>query len=339
MGRPRRAPVPWPLRLTLWAIGISVSMALGAFLLALALREVPRSQVVDAWGRASVPYLVGGFGAFLGASLARGVRWWVLLGVRGVSVGLPRLLLVENTALGVNNALPIPILDEAVRVGLLAPRGIPAGAVLATMATQRTFELGGQALLVGVGVVLLPPLRPLTPYVWGGILGAAVATLALFLIGPRLGTIPLLGRLPLARDFGRTVAMLRRVPLRVGAAFLLTLAYALGIGVSGGLVAKAFALSTPLLGTLFLTLITLFTSRWIPGLPASIGPFEFIAVTLLGLWGVERPVALGFALVLHFLLFLPPTVVAAVYLPLAGYRSLRAVGDLLRPRPRLSLPG
>ncbi|GBD11086.1 hypothetical protein HRbin23_00737 [bacterium HR23] len=331
MAHSGRGPVPRRLRIALWTAGASGSMALGAFLLTLALREVQKVQVAEVLGRASVPLLLGGLGIFMGASLARALRWWVLF--TQVRVGFWRLLLVEHTALGVNNATPIPILDEPVRVGLLALRGIPTGTVLATMATQRTFELGGQALLAGVGVLFLPPLRPLAPYIWGGALVALVAVCALFLVGPRVGRIPGLGHLSLVRDFGRTVLLLRGAPLRVALAFLLTVVYALGIGVSGWMVARAFALPIPLLGMVFLTLITLFVGDWVPGLPASVGTFEFIAVTLLALWEVERAVAFSFAIVLHALLFLPPTLVAGFYLPIAGYRSLRAVLGLVGQHP------
>lgn len=313
-------------------------MALGAFLLTMALHEVQKVQVAAILGRASIPFLLGGLGTFVGASLVRGLRWWILF--KGVRIGFLRLLLVEHTALGINNASPIPILDEPVRVGLLALHGVPSGTVLATMATQRTFELGGQTLLASIGVLFLPPLRSLAPYIWGGALVALVATVALFAVGPRLGRIPSLGHIPLVRDFGHTVLLLRGAPLRVGLAFLFTLLYALGTGVSGWMVAHAFALPLPLWGMVFLTLITLFVGDWIPGLPASIGTFEYIAITLLGLWGIERSTAFSFAILLHALLFLPPTLVAGFYLPLAGYRSLRAVLGLLQqrasPNPALS---
>lgn len=329
-----RGPFPRALRIALWVVGAAGSMSLGAFLLTLALREVQKAQVAALLGQASVPLLLGGLGVFMGASLVRGLRWWVLL--QGVRVGFLRLLLVEHTALGVNNATPIPILDEPVRVGMLALAGIPTGRVLATMATQRTFELGAQVLLAGVGVLFLPPLRHLAPYIWGGALVAVVATSALFLVGPRVGRIPGLGQVPPVRDFSHTVLLLRGSPLRIGIAFFLTLAYALGVGISGWMVARAFALSLPLLGMVFLTLITLFVADWVPGLPASIGTFEFIAVTMLGLWDIERAIAFSFAILLHALLFLPPTIVAGFYLPIAGYRSLRAVLGLLQQRPSLT---
>ncbi|MCS7206760.1 MAG: flippase-like domain-containing protein [Dehalococcoidia bacterium] len=336
MTRKASGSLPRPLRLTLWTVGVAGSMALGAFLLTLALREVQTAQVAAVFGRASVPLLLAGLGVFMLASLARGLRWWVLF--VGVRVSLMRLLLVEHTALGVNNATPLPLLDEPVRVGLLALHGVPTGMVLATMATQRTFEFGAQALLASVGVLFLPPLRPLAPYIWGGVIVALAAVCALFLVGPRVMRIPGLGQVSPVRDFSRTVLLLRNRPVRVLVAFILTLAYALGIGMSGWLVAQAFALPIPLLGMVFLTLLTLFVADWIPGLPASVGTFEFIAVTLLDLWGVERASAFSFAILLHALLFLPPTLVAGVYLPVAGYRSVRAVLGLLRTRPSLTPP-
>ena len=48
----------------------------------------------------------------------------------------------------------------------------------------------------------------------------------------------------------------------------------------------------------------------LPGLPSGIGPFEAAAVAFLGFYGVDKEVALAFALIIHVGFFVPPIVIA-----------------------------
>jgi len=72
-----------------------------------------------------------------------------------------------------------------------------------------------------------------------------------------------------------------------------------------------------------LILATIFVATSIPALPGAIGTFEAAMVYIMGLFNVERDLAFPYALVMHALLFLPPTILAAVLLPREGIGSLR----------------
>ncbi|MBI4338245.1 MAG: flippase-like domain-containing protein [Chloroflexi bacterium] len=320
----RSRPRSW----LLWAAAGVASTVLGAALLWLALRQVDWGQVQSSLSQASVGYLLMAAGFMAGAMFLRGLRWRLLF--QGVRVSTLRLLLVENTAIGVNSTTPIPILDEPVRVGLLALQGLSVGQVLATMAAQRIFELGTQTLLATVALVLLPPLRPLAPYVAAAAGVTVVALVALFAVGPRLQHVSWLQALPLARDFGRAVRLMRQARLSVLASFLLTIAYSVVVGMVGWAISQSLHLSMPFLAMIILTLATIFFTDWIPGLPGAVGTFEFVAISLLDLFDVSRSIAFSFAIVLHGVLFLPSILIAAVYLPYAGVRSVRALQALLR---------
>ncbi len=77
-----------------------------------------------------------------------------------------------------------------------------------------------------------------------------------------------------------------------------------------------FALSTGALATL------------LPSSPGYVGTFDYFAILGITAYGASRAAAAAFALLVHFLLWLPPTVVGALCLmslrgPRAGARANR----------------
>ena len=61
----------------------------------------------------------------------------------------------------------------------------------------------------------------------------------------------------------------------------------------------------------------------------ALGTFEFAAIFLLGLWGRGTVEAAGFAVVLHALLYLPPILVAMIFLPQEGLFSLKRLTKMV----------
>jgi hypothetical protein len=223
------------------------------------------------------------------------------------------------------------VLDEPVRVGLLWLQGLPAGTVLATMATMRTFELASQAVIGLVGLIYLEPIRPLKPYFIAATAVAGVGLIALFTIGPLMKRVPIIGRLGLARDFSKGVEVMREAPIYPLMSFVLTAGYAIVIGAAGWLVGLAFDVPMDMLALIIVSLAVIFFTDWVPALPLAVGSFEFVALHLLGLWDVEPSTAFSFAVLLHAIFFIPPLIIAGVYLPFAGIRSFGAAFKLLRP--------
>ena len=111
----------------------------------------------------------------------------------------------------------------------------------------------------------------------------------------------------------------------------MTAAYAITVGLGGWMLGLAFDLDMSILALIIVSLAVIFFTDWIPALPLAVGSFEFVALHLLGLWGVADATAIGFAIMLHAIFFIPPIVIAAVYMPLVGVRSMNAVMALLRP--------
>ena len=107
------------------------------------------------------------------------------------------------------------------------------------------------------------------------------------------------------------------------------------IGGAGWLVALATGVEISAPSMIVITLGITFFSSTVPGLPMSLGTFEFAALTILGFWGIGQEHAIAFSLALHAVLFLPPIAVAAVFLPregLASIRELRALSQRARAR-------
>ena len=103
---------------------------------------------------------------------------------------------------------------------------------------------------------------------------------------------------------------------------LLSIVYWLLIGLTAWIAAQSVGLSiTPTTATLVI-LGTIFFATAIPAAPAAIGLFEFAVVYTLHFFGVEREAGFGFAVVIHAVLFLPPTLIAVLFLPHEGVGSI-----------------
>ncbi len=321
-------------RTLLWAAGIAAASGIGAITLWFVFDRVDWRAAGPVLANADVPYLVAATAFMLVAVVLRGLRWRMLL--HGSNLSTTRLLLIENTAIGVNSLTPIPVLDEPTRVGLLRIQGIPMGTALATLAANRVFDLTAQAVIGLLGIAFLSELRSLAPYILTAAVGALAANAALFTIGPWMHRVPSLGRLPLVKDFAAGVHLIRSAPLRTASALLLTIAYYVAIGMSGWMLGRALDIPLSLAAFTVVSLLTIFLTDWVPGLPFAIGTFEFWSIHLLGLWDFDESTALGFAVLFHMVFFVPPILCAAGYLPYAGFRSVDALVRLMRGEGRAS---
>ncbi len=270
------------------------------------------------------------------AAYLRGVRWKLLL--QNESTGATRLFLIEQTGAALDTLSPIRLLDEVVQVGILALRDkLRLGTILATIALQRTFEFSTTVLVLGVGSLFLPQLYQFLLWIIIGlILGLATLSI-LFAAGPILSRIKILSNLQIVSQFASAIRLIRRRKRRALAAFIISLVQAGLLGVVGWLVILATDLQVSLPAMIVITMFITFFSSTVPGLPMSIGTFEFAAVSILALWGITSEEAIAFALVLHAILFLPPIIFAAIFLPREGLLSIRELRALsARTRARMA---
>ena len=315
---------------------VVLATALGGLLGWLVIKNAHWAELQDVLLSTNMTLVAAAWALITIAAYLRGVRWKLLL--NNESTGATRLFLIEQTGAALDTLSPVRVLDEVVQVGILALRDkLRLGTILATIALQRAFEFTTTVLVLGAGALLLPQLREFLPWIGVGLFFGLVALVALFAAGPLLGRVKMLSNIQIVAQFASAILLLRREKRRALAAFLLSLAQAGLLGGAGWLVILATDLQVSLPAMIVITMAITFFSSTVPGLPMSIGTFEFAAVSILSLWGVGREDAIAFSIMLHAVLFLSPIVFAIVFLPREGLLSIRELRALnRRTRARMS---
>ena len=300
------------LKQTLWHPKVRVILGLGISL-AIALLVVLDME----WGSLShqfedfpIGYALASLFIFSVATALRAYRWQVLF--LGEKVPLHRLLLVQNAGIGINSISPIRIVSEAAQFFLLTIRyRVRSEMVAATLGIQRVLDFVIGAILLGIGLMLLPGLKGFALYVIGAGVLAAVSVIAVPTV-IWFGSRPGLTHLQLLASTSTSLRNLVKARVKLSWSFLLTLGYWLLLGSSAWILAYGMGIEISLLVATLLVIGTLTFVALIPSLPASVGTFEFAVYYFLTTIGVGSGEALGFALVIHAILFLPPILIAVL---------------------------
>jgi glycosyltransferase 2 family protein len=307
-------------------------------LLAYFLRGVPLGEVWKQTRHADVPLLVAGLFITMMTYALRAFRWQYLL----APIGPTRFRVAfETTVIGFAASFLLPArAGEVLRPYLLAKReGLPPTACFATIILERLLDLVTVLLLFGAFVMLVDPASlsgdpALYARVKAGGLAAAGASIAglvvfFFLSGhpERLGVWALrIERvLPaklaktvagLVESFAQGLAIMRRPRHLAGSlalSFPLWMSIALGIWATS----HAFHMTFSYLGS-FLVMTVLVVGVAVPT-PGQVGGFHTayrIAVTTF--FGVNNVTAVGAALVLHAISFVPVTLLGLVFMAREG---------------------
>ena len=306
---------------------VVLAPALGGLLGWLVIKNAHWNELRDALVSANLTLIAVAWLLVILAAYLRGIRWKLLL--HNENIGASRLFLIEQTGAALDTLSPLRVLDEVVQVGILALRDkIGLGKILATIALQRTFEFATTVLALGAGALLLPQLRDFLPWIAVGLVLGLAGLVALFSIGPLLNRTKLLSNIRIVSQFASAIVLLRHHKGRSIAAFSLSVAQTVLIGAVGWVIAIATDLQVSLPAMIVITLAITFFSSTVPGLPMSIGTFEFAAVSILALWGIGREDAIAFSLLLHAVLFLPPILFAVIFLPREGLLSIKELRAL-----------
>jgi uncharacterized membrane protein YbhN (UPF0104 family) len=273
-------------------------------------RDMDWGSLSGAFGDFPVRYGLLSLAVFSAATVMRAYRWQVLF--IGDKVPLHRLLLVQNVGIGLNSVSPLRIISEATQFLMLTLRYRVRGEeVAATLGVQRVLDFVIAAILLGVGLMFLPSLKGFTPYIIGAILIAVISVLAVPAV-IWLGSRPGLTHLQLLASTSSSLRGLTLARVRLTSSFLLTLGYWVLLGLSAWVLAYGMGINISLLVATLLVIGTLTFVALVPSLPASVGTFEFAVFYLLTTIGVGDGEALGFALVIHAILFMPPILIAVM---------------------------
>lgn len=284
----------------------------------LAFRGQDLQEIQSALQQANYWYLVPAVLLYFVGVYLRAFRWaWVLRGV----LRLPTRSLFPVVVIGymANNVLPLRA-GELVRSYVLSTRtGLRKTSILATIVVERIFD--GLTMLMFVLVASLfigLTSRLLTMVLLAGLLFGAIIVILVFLttsFARRLLISRLVPALPdLVRDtvermlesvFTGLSVLRRRTDLLAitgisilawlfEASMFLVIAVGFGLGVS---------VAAILMVTAVANLATL-----VPSSPGYVGPFEAgVLLALVGVVGVQREVALSYAIVVHAALYVPIT--------------------------------
>ena len=305
-------------------LGLAASVGLGW----LALRGLDWSLVRGQFESLSVPLVVAGLLIFIFASWLRAWRWKLLFFDEEISVG--RLFIVQNEGIGLNNLVPLRVASEPVQLAVLVLRDRVDGAkALATLGMERVLDVFVSTAVLGAALLLVPEMARFKPYIWGAIGFAVLAVLLVLMLawgGPFLAP---LRRLRFLSAFAAAVRELVSQRVRLTASLLLTAIYWALVGVTAWMVALAVDLDISLVTATLVIMGTIFFATAVPSAPSAIGTFEFAVVYVLEFFGVEREAGFGAAVLTHAVFFLPPTIIAAVFLPREGVGSMRRLLGLI----------
>ena len=320
-----------------------VILTLTVLLLAFFLRNANLQHVWAEMRRARLDLLIVATTITAAAYVIRALRWWYLL----LPIGRVRLSTAfRTTVIGFAASFFLPFrAGEFVRPYLLARHeGISATATFATIVLERLLDAGTVLLLLGTFLLLFDPgIAMADPRMFGavkffGALSAAGALVALFSMFLLAGHPEKLGRAALrverllparaapivsgvVQRFAEGLGVMRqprRLLVAVALSLPLWLSFALGIW----LVSRAFYIDLPYTGSfLLMALVVIGVAAPTPG---AIGGFHAAyQVGAIAFYDVPNDTAVGAAVVLHAVSWLPVTALGVVFMAREGLNLSR----------------
>ena len=308
---------------------VTLGIALSGFMAWLVFQGMDWQKVGASLQDVSVPVLVGAVLLFIVANFVRAIRWHLLF--IHFPVSSKRLFIIQNEGMGLNNLVPVRVVGDPAQIAILSIREkVPPAVALATLGMERVIDLAARALMLLVGLFFVPELRPFASYLWiliALIILAIVTVKTVIWVGKRSDFIK---KPPFIRSLALSVSQFGKHPGRLSASLLMSILYWMIVGAGAWFVAAGVGLAiSPITATVAIMGTILFATT-MPAAPSAIGTFEFAMLIILEWFGVEREAALGFALICHAAFYLPPTIIAAIFLPREG---LQIASRLREGRP------
>ena len=331
------------------------SAALVALMLALVGVFLRNANLTDVWHvvRTAHPgLLAAGVGCLFGTYLLRAVRWRIMLAPLGaVSLGYA----FRATVIGFATSFVLPArAGEFIRPWLVARReGLDPTATFATIIVERMLDLVAVLVLLGVFLVAFDPgLAALDPALFaavrgGGLAaaGAAIAGMGVLMVcasRPDLLTrivAALTGWLPakprtlvrdLAAGFAGGLAVVKD-PARLGVALAWSVPLWLVIAAQIWVVSRALGVAMPAAGSL-LIMALLVVGVAVPT-PGAVGGFhEAYRIGATAFFGADNDHAVGAAIVLHAVGFVPTLIAGAWMMAREGLSFSRLGAEAARAK-------
>lgn len=308
-------------------VRIGVGLLCAAVFAALIVRQTSVDALRTAFAGATFWWVVVGFGAFAGGYASRIARWRLML-------------LADNPALtwracagpllgsfAINNVVPLRAGDVLRTFAFCDRLGVSSGTVLASLFVERLLDLLLVLLLLGAALWHFK----VQASVVAGVGSVALLLLALGIIllllcpglfapvaawtGTRIERVAPRAGLTVRLEIDKAMRTLKR--LAHGGTMLRLLAWSAAAWLGEGLLFCCAALALPSVtqpAAAWLALPVGTLATLIPGTPGYIGTFDYFAARALALGGNDAAAATAFALLVHAMLWLPPTLVGGLYL-------------------------
>ncbi len=315
---------------------ITVSVVLMVVLLWWFLRSADLGEVASVLVSADPTALITAVGLALGSYALRAVRWGIILRPVG-AVRLSSLLLTTAVGYGAMALLPSRMVDLIRPILLARQDRLPVSATLASVVTERLFDLWAVILFLLIFIFAPPPLDD--PPSWLGTLtqtgwilagGLAVGTAILvglfrfqeafvhLLSSPFARIWPRLEK-PVASFLGHFLDGLRIVQRGRDLIVVVAFTFVIWMMVFWQLQVTllAFDVELPLRGAFVLVALTVIGLA-IPT-PGGAGGFhQALSLGLAGLFGVSRSLAVAAAIAYHAICFVPITLIGVACIPILG---------------------
>jgi uncharacterized protein (TIRG00374 family) len=323
---------------------VALGTALSLVFLWLAFRNVPFSQVVAAFSHADYRFVVLALALVLVSPLARAARWRLLYHPDQKGLSLLRLAEVLLISQMLNIVIPAR-LGEVARIYFMGKTGSQSRArTLGTIAVEKWLDI----LVLLLLVLLVPVFVSLPPWFRDSRLSLAVFAIAFFGVALALSygkgwLLTLVESVSRFLPESRRARIHRATGLALGSLDVLRSPW-VGLRLQGWsliiwtlsilvnyTVFLALDLPLPLAAALLL-LVMLEIGVAIPSVPGKLGVFHYLCTLALGVFGLEKGAALGYAVLLYFVVFAPPSLLGALFLWWESTRRRQVGPAALRSR-------
>jgi len=321
--------------------GLQVALGTGVSLifLWLAFRDVPLSQVMAAFSQADYRFVGLALALVLVSPLVRAARWRLLY--HPDQKGLSYLRLAEVLLISQMLNIVVPArLGEVARIYFMGKTQSRAR-TLGTIAVEKWLDI----LMLLLLALLVPIFVSLPPWFRDSRLSLAVLAtaflgVALTLSYSRDRLFALVERVSRFLPENWRARIHRATGLALGSLEVLRSPW-VGLKLQGWslviwtlsilvnyTIFLALDLSLPFAAALFLVIV-LEVGVAVPSAPGKLGVFHYLCTLALGVFGVDKTVALGYAVLLYFVVFAPPALLGALFLwwESMGRRQVRSVAS------------
>jgi glycosyltransferase 2 family protein len=281
-----------------------LTLVLATALLYLALRKVNWNELFSTLARGNLGLLAVAVATLSVSCLVRGLRWRVLLSAEKT---LPVLMVFWATMTGyLGNAYLPARAGEVIRSVLIGQKGgISKSFSLATALTERIMDAVILVTVCALALTTLPALPPALSQAMKGMAVIGVAGMAVIFVAPRMSSLvkTFINALPVMPNVreklcGITMNFLTGAGALQNwgrlAQFLLYSAAIWSLDTLTAMItARAFGLSlNP--AQVFILLAALGIASAVPSTPGYVGVYQFVAVTVLGPFGLSEAQAVAY---------------------------------------------